>query len=442
MRGFYGKELMMSAKLEQTSQNTCRLGLLPWIMWGLGALFYCYEFCLQVSTSVMKDILMKEFQLSAASMANLSSFYLYAYALMQIPVGIMLDRFGARRLLTLASLCCALGALCFAYAHVYWVASFGRAMIGFGSAFAAVSCLQIAACWLPLRHFALMTGVLLTIGMLGAFIGEGPMAHLIEQFGWRETTQIFGFVGIGIAVLIYTIVRDRPVSENANCDRVLENNFFAGLTYVIRQPRVWIASIYGGLMYMSIISFTSLWGVPFLMASYGLTKTTAAFINSLSFLGFAAGAPFFGWLSDRIGRRKVPMGIAAVGATITLSASIFAAGHTLTYVSLLLTLFGFFTSAFLPVFSLAREVTPPETNATTLGFVNTLNMLGGAGAALLIGYLLDQNWDGRLVEGSRLYGTDAYHAALIILPMALVLALITLLFIKETHCKQLTEFNN
>lgn len=424
-----------------TETDQSRLGWLPWLMWGLGALFYCYEFCLQVSTSVMKDILMKEFSISATSLANLSSSYLYAYAIMQIPVGILLDRFGARRLLTLASLCCAAGALLFASAEAYWVAAIGRALIGFGSAFAAVSCLQIAASWLPLRLFALMTGVLLTIGMLGAFAGEGPLSHLISLFGWRQTMTLFGIVGIAIAALIFSIVRDRSVGENASRERVLDTNLLAGMKYVIRQKRVWIPSLYGGLMFLAIPGFTSLWGVPFLMSTYGIAKTQAAFINSLTFIGFAVGAPFFGWLSDRIGRRKVPMYIASIGALVQIMLMLYMPDVSLTVMGVVLTLFGFFTSGFLPVFSVCREVTPAETNATTMGFVNTLNTLGGAGAAVLIGFLLDSSWQGKMVDGIRVYSAESYHNALIILPAAILLALITLIFVKETHCKQLTEFN-
>lgn len=417
-----------------------QIGWLPWVFWGLGALFYCYEFFLQVSTSVMIDDLMREFHISATALGNLSSFYLYFYAIMQIPVGMLLDRFGARRLLTAATLFCASGALMFAYAKVFTIAAIGRSLIGFGSSFAAVSCMHIAASWLPVRRFALMTGALLTIGMLGAYAAEGPLSQLIEIFGWRDTLVMFGLIGVVLSLLIYTIVRDRSVSENTGHNRVLETNFSAGLKYIVKQPRVWIASVYGGLMFLTIPGFTSLWGVPYLSKLYDLTKTQAAYINSITFIGFAVGAPFFGWFSDRIGRRKVPMYIAAIGSLVTFSYILYAQDIPLMTMRVLLFLFGFFISAFLPVFSLARELTPPETNSTTLGLVNTFNSFGGAAAQVGIGYLLDLSWDGTMQAGRHVYSLEAFHYALTSIPIALALGVITLFFVKETYCKQLENY--
>lgn len=426
--------------IESNSSRREPIGLLPWFIWGLGALFYCYEFFLQVSTSVMVDDLMSEFKISATALGNLSSFYLYFYAIMQIPVGMLLDRFGARRLLTAATLFCAGGALLFASARVFTVAAIGRSLIGFGSAFAAVSCMHLAASWLPVKRFALMTGVLLTIGMLGAFAAEGPLSQLIEIFGWRHTLVLFGCIGVLLSILIYSVIRDRSVSENIGTERVLETHFLAGLKYVLKQPRVWIPSFYGGLMFSSIPGFTSLWGVPFLMTFYKLPKTKAAFINSLTFIGFAVGAPLFGWFSDRIGRRKTPMFIGSLGTLICMSTIIYVAHLSIITMATLLFLFGFFMGGFLPVFSVAREVTPPETNATTLGFVNMFNSFGGAAAAVGIGFILDLNWTGIKQAGRHVYDLHAYHIALSIIPISILLALFTLFFVKETYCKQLENY--
>ena len=245
--------------------DAARRGFMPWVFWGLAALFYCYEYFLQVSTSVMVDDLMREFKISATSLANLSSFYLYFYAIMQIPVGILLDRFGARRLLTAASLFCGTGALLFASAKVFWVAAIGRSLIGLGSSFAAVSCMHICASWLPLRHFALMTGLLLTMGMMGAFAAEGPLSHLITLLGWREALAIFGLLGLALAIAIYLVIRDRDVADNTQQAKTLNvEKFWSGLLYVLKNRQIWIVSAYGGLMFLAIPGFTSLWGVPFL----------------------------------------------------------------------------------------------------------------------------------------------------------------------------------
>lgn len=408
-------------------------GAMPWLMWTLGALFYCYEFCLQVSPSVMTDEIMKAFSVSASELGILSGFYLYAYTVMQIPVGILLDRFGPRRLLTLATICCALGSLLFGYAHVFTVAAVGRFMIGIGSAFAAVSCMHLAATWLPLRMFALMTGLMVTIGMLGAVGGEAPLSMLNNYLGWRETMILFGYIGIGLSVIIWLVIRDRVFPRHHRV--ITHEGFLSGAKHVLSNKQIWVTSIYGGLMYLPTPAFAGLWGVPFLVTFYQLPRTTAAFFISLIFIGWAVGSPLFGIVSDRIGRRKPPMYIGSIGALLTILAIIYVP-MPLTIMAILLFLFGFFSSGFLPAFSIAREINPPETNATALGFVNTLNSLGGALAQPFIGLILDMQWAGQMSdEGVRQYSVGNYHAALATVPICIAISLIILPLIKETYCR-------
>lgn len=412
---------------------------LPWLMWGLGALFYFYENFLQVSVSVIVDDLMRELHVSASQMGNLSAFYLYPYAILQIPVGILVDRYGPRRLLTSATVICALGAILFGMSHTFAMAAAGRFMMGFGSAFAAVSCMQIAASWLPLGRFALLTGSMLTIGMLGSFAAQGPLATIIPHLGWRNTIIAFGIFGILLAAIIYAVLRDRKVSDNLKTKKTLGPGLFAGFKHVFKNKQIWITSIYGGLMFLPVPGFAGLWGVTFLMQYYHIERMTAAYIVSMIFIGFSVGAPLLGWFSDRIGRRKVPMYIGSIGALTSIYTILYVYGLPLSTVAALFFAFGFFISGFLPVFSIARESNPPETNATALGFVNMLNTLGGAATQLVIGILLDLNWTGEMEAGIRLYDADDYHFALSILPISIAISLIFLFFLKETYCKQLTS---
>lgn len=423
-----------------TQQQSLKSLWLPWLMWGLGTCFYCYEFFLQVSPSVMVEDLMRDFRVTAAAFGNLSAFYLYAYAIMQIPVGMLIDRFGARRLLTIACLFCAAGALIFGTAHQFTIAAMGRTLIGIGSAFAAVSCMHIAASWLPLNRFALTTGLLLTIGMLGAAFGQGPLSVVIPLLGWRKTLIIFGLLGILLSIVFYIFVRDRDVNENAKLAPMLPPKFFSGLAHVTKNKALWAISIYGGLMFSTVPGFAGLWGVPFLTRFYGLNNTKAAFICSMVFIGFAVGAPLFGWFSDRICRRKTPMQIACLGSLVTLIPILYLNQLPLLLLIVLLFAFGFFISAFLPMFSLAREINPPETNATALGFANTWNSVGAALAQLLIGVLLDLSWNGDMLNGVRVYSNSDFHFALTFFPVAIILAFFSLFFVKETYCKPLQTY--
>lgn len=415
-------------------QSNAKPSILPWIMWGLGALFYCYEFCLQVSPSVMTTEIMHDFNVSASKLGNLSAFYLYAYTLMQIPVGILLDRFGPRRLLTLAILCCALGSFMLGTAKVFTIAALGRFLIGVGSSFAPVGCMHLAATLLPLNRFALMTGVMLTIGMAGAVGGEAPLSMMIAKLGWRETLIFFAGIGIILSIVIFAIIRDRIIlSQSYQSDS--KTGFLSGIRGVLRNKQLWIVSIYGGLMYLPTPAFAGLWGVSFLMQSYQLPRTSAAFYVSLIFIGWAIGSPLFGWFSDRICRRRPPMAIGSIGSLICILLILYVTSMPFALMGVLLFLFGFFSSGFLPAFSVAREISPLETNATALGFVNTLNNLGGALAQPFIGLLLDLQWNGAMSNSIRSYSVTDYHLAMITIPVCIAISILIIPFIRETYCK-------
>lgn len=366
---------------------------MAWFVWGLAVLFYCYEFLLQVSPGVMVSDLMRDFKLNAAQVGNLSALYIYIYAGMQIPVGILIDRFGPRRLLTFAAAICAIGSFLFGSAHLLSIAGLGRSLIGLGSAFAAISCLKLAANWFPLNRFALLTGLTVMVGMLGAINGQAPLALLIEHLSWRDSMQVLGLAGLVLAGLIYLIVRDNPADATTQPEASIKKpRLWQGLKYIFGNKQTWIASIYGGLMYAPTTAFAGLWGVPFLMSVYHISRPAAAGMISFIFIGWVIGSPFWGWFSDRLQRRKSPLIIAAIGALCTMCCIIYLVNLPLLGMNVLLLAFGFFSGGFLPVFSIVKEINPPQHNATALGFVNTLNMVGGALAQPFIGYILDFYW--------------------------------------------------
>jgi MFS family permease len=409
---------------------------LPWLMWALATTFYCYETLLQVSPGVMVNDLMKAFSANAAQLGLLASIYFYAYSSMQIPVGILIDRLGPRRLLTVATLICGSGALIFSFSQFLFVAGIGRLLIGLGSAFAVVGCMQICATWLPLRYFASLTGTMVTMGMIGAICGEAPLSLMVGHFGWRQTLFIFGIVGIVLSFTIWLLIRDRNPSRPAPVVSS-ETSLFEGLKIVLKNKQNLIIAAYGALMYAPTTTFGGLWGVPFLMSSYHLDRPLAATLISILFIGWAVGSPIFGIISDRIKRRRTPMIIANYGALAMLSVILFVPNLSLYILGACLFLFGFFSSGFLPSFSLIREINPYNVNATSIGFMNAFNMLTGAILQPLVGIILDLTWNGTMQAGVREYSVGSFHTALIVLPIGLVLGLLTLPFIKETYCKSL-----
>lgn len=411
--------------------------LIPWMIWGLACLFYFYECLLQVSPGVMSNELMRDFSVTSQTLGILSGIYFYSYAAMQIPGGVLMDYFGPHRLLTLATVVCAISTIAFGMTDSFFMACIARLMIGFGSAFAAVGTMKLAANWFPAQRFALLTGLMVTIGMMGAIGGEAPLALLIDNFGWRHSMIIMGSIGMIIALLLLIIAKDAPshLSSITQHHDLEEEKLLPSLFALVKNKQLWLVALFGGLMYMATPVFCGLWGVPFLMNKMEIAKATAANYISLVFIGWAIASPLWGIFSNRIGLRKPPMYIGCIGALICSSFFIFAPTKSALAMEFSLFAFGIFSAGFLPAFSVAKELCNKKYVATGLSFMNMMNMIGIALAQPLIGLILDKMWQGQLSGTVRVYPLEAYYTALAILPMGMFIALIILPRIKETYCQ-------
>ncbi|PJD94347.1 MAG: MFS transporter [Legionella sp.] len=410
--------------------------MMPWIVWGLGCLFYFYECLLQVSPSVMSNELMHDFVVTSQTLGILSGIYFYSYAAMQLPGGLLLDYFGPHRLLTIATLICAVSTIAFGLTDNFLMACIARLMIGCGSAFAAIGTMKLAANWFPAYKFALLTGLMVTLGMLGAIGGEAPLALLIDHLGWRHSMVVMGMIGLLLTILILLIARDTPKNyRTQEHGEPQKENLLKSLTELIKNKQLWLVALYGGLMYLATPVFCGLWGVPFLMGKMHIAKATAANYVSLVFVGWAIASPLWGIYSNRIGLRKPPLYIGCVGALICSTLFIFAPVHTTFLMQFLLFAFGIFSAGFLPAFSVAKELCNKNYVATGLSFMNMMNMIGIALAQPFIGYILDKMWDGQMNGKIRAYPVDAYHTALALLPLCMFIALLLLPKIKETYCQ-------
>ena len=150
----------------------------------LAAFFYCYEFVLRIIPGILQSELSVHFgHISAAMFGQISALYYFAYSPMQLPVGMLMDRFGPRRLLTIACACCCLGSYMFAYGTWLPLVGFGRFLVGFGSSFAFVGVLTLSTMWLPKELFSLFAGIMTTLSMLGNVYAEMKITKAILATG-------------------------------------------------------------------------------------------------------------------------------------------------------------------------------------------------------------------------------------------------------------------
>ena len=178
----------------------------PWVIWGLGALFFFIGYVPRVITGVITPHLMQDFAVMAGAIGTLTSFYFYPYVFMQIPVGLLVDRFGPRILLTIMIALSALSCLLFSRAVDIHLAQVSRLLLGFSAAFAFVGALKLAAEWFPPARIGLLTGLTQSLGMLGAVIGEHPTAVTVAALGWRGTLMLVSIILFILAGLVFVIV--------------------------------------------------------------------------------------------------------------------------------------------------------------------------------------------------------------------------------------------
>lgn len=407
-----------------------------WTIWLLSAVFMFYKYAIEVSPSVMTATLMRTFHISGVDLGNLAACYFYAYLLLQIPAGLLLDRFGPRKTTTLAIALCAVGSLIFAKAETLLVAGIGRFLTGAGAAFAAVNCLKLIANWFPLRHFAFMAGLMMTMAMLGAVGGQAPLAAFIQKMEWRYAIEMIGIVGLILAAVFWLVVRDRAPNHSREKHLVPSRvSFLDCVKQIFKNPQSWWLSAYSGFAFAPVMVFGGLWGVSFITEAFKLSSNISAQMVSLIFIGFAVGAPVFGWFSDWISRRRIVMLWGTIVALISISAVIYAPVLSVSALAFLLFMFGFAISSFLLCFTMIREINMPILAATAIGFMNAFDALLGAFSDPLTGKFLDLAWSGQLVDGARIFSVSAYKAAFLTIPVFLIISLITLLKIKETHCK-------
>jgi MFS family permease len=385
---------------------------------------------------------MRDFHITSQTLGILSGIYFYSYAAMQMPAGVLMDTFGPRRVLTLATAICAVSTLAFALTESFFMACMARLMIGFGSAFAAIGAMKLAAVWFKPERFAFLVGLMVTIGMLGAIGGEAPLALMIDVLSWRDSMLIMGIVGLGVALLIYLIVRDAPQTSNPKQSKIKteELPLSQSLRPLFKNKKLWVVATYSGLMFMSTPVFCGLWGVPFLMLKLHLSKTVAANYVSLVFVGWIIAGPLWGIYSNRIGLRKPSLYIASVGALMCSLIFIYAPITTPWLMQLSLLAFGIFSAGFLPGFAIAKELCDTRYTATGVSIMNMMNTVGIALAQPAIGYILDLLWKGEMAaDHVRVYSLSSFHIALSLLPIGIFIALILLPRVPETFCKHVHD---
>ena len=401
-----------------------------WLIFLLSASFLFYKYILQISPAIMSNELMQTFSLTGTSLGFLVGSYYYTYLIMQIPSGVLLDKYGVRTVTVIAILLCAIGGFLFAISWSFNIAYFSRLLIGFGAAFATTSYMKFSSIWFPPNYFTLLSCLFGTACMLGAGTAQAPLAHLVHYLGWRGTLLVCGLGGIILAVLFGSLITDKKKPSLSAVSEKSEFHF-RDIWSLFQKRNNWPLILYGGLAFTPVSVFGGLWGVPFLITAYALPKSVAATSVSLVFFGFAAGGILVGWISKYYEKKWSILMLGTTSATLSLMIVLYIPHLPLWLLNMTIFSFGLGSSGFLVSYSIAKSTNSITLVGTVIGVMNMGDPIFGALAEPLIGKILDLYWDGKLIQGGRVFSLEAYHLGLSVLVGYMVLALLSGYFIKE-----------
>jgi sugar phosphate permease len=410
-----------------------------WLVWACAALFFGYQFLLRVSPSVMTQELMTDFHVDACALGTLTSCYFYAYVLLQLPVGTLLDKFGPRRLLTFAALLCTGGSLLFSSAETLALASLGRFLIGAGSAFGFLSCMKVGALWFPPQRISMVVGFTLFLGFTGALSGSYPMSFLVDALGWREAVWATAGGGVVLAFLIAIVVRDHPSKslrayiEQHHAIGNPSLNIWKGLKIIVKKSQTWLLAFYGFMMFVPLVGFADLWGVPFLIHVHHMDKQSASFSAAFLYVGVALGTPILAFLSDWFRQYKFTLLWSALGTLIPFIIVVYVPDLPAFIIISMLFIAGLFLGGQFMTYSIITEINPLSVSGMATGFQNMLCLISGIIFQPFIGWLLDWFWEEAYENGIRLYSSVAYQMAITSVIVALLFAVLAALFIREAY---------
>jgi sugar phosphate permease len=407
-----------------------------YLIFGILALSYILVYFHRLCAAVVAVDMMKDLNAGGVLMGLLGAAYFYPYAFMQLPAGLLADSWGPRRTITLFFSIAFIGSIVQGTApNVFWAIA-GRTMVGVGAAMLFVPTMKILAEWFTKKQFSAMTGVLIAMGGIGTLIATSPLALMSNAFGWRLSFVSIGIITLFAALLVGLIVRDRPADagfeppEHNEDDRDERISLGRGVRLVLGNPRFWALGLWFFFGCAIFFAFGGLWGGPYLMQVYGLSKAESGNILSMLAAGMIIGSPLLSFLSDRVfmSRKNVIILASALSLMLTSVLAFHTTGLSALFLYAFCFLLGLSTNAIVVIgFTAAKELFPVSIAGTSTGLVNLFPFLGGAIFQPILGQILESHGT---TAGA--FTAQGYEAAFFLLFCCSCAALVCSFFIADT----------
>jgi sugar phosphate permease len=367
------------------------------VVFGIALASFVLSFFHRTAPAAIAADLPREFAIGGATLGALAATYFYVYTVLQIPVGVLADTLGPRRILAGGSFVAGVGSFAFALAPTWEVAAAGRTLVGVGVSVAFIAILKVGAVWFPANRFATLTGVTMLVGNLGAVAAGAPLAWIVGYTTWRTVFVALALLSLGLALASWLRVRDRPeemgfapVRGAATRTEGAATHWVQALGRVLANPATWPVLFVNIGIGGSYLAFGGLWAVPFLVETQGMARVVAAYHASVLLLGVAFGSLLIGIVSDRLGSRRGVMRVYALFYVLSWLPWVLHARWPLAGTLAWFAVMGLLIPAFTLSWTMAKEANRPEHSGIATSVVNIGAFLGAGILQPLVGWVLDR----------------------------------------------------
>ncbi|MET7377875.1 MFS transporter [Streptomyces sp. NPDC005526] len=380
-------------------------------VWGVGVAVYFVAVIFRTSLGVAGLDAAVRFHVNASALSTFSILQLLVYAGMQIPVGLLVDRLGTKRVLGLGVVLFTAGQLGFAFSTSYGTALASRALLGCGDAMTFISVLRLGTRWFPARRGPLVAQLAGLVGMAGNLVSTLVLARLLHSLGWTAAFAGSALAGVTVLVLLLLFLRDHPEGHEP---APLSHH---GAAYVRRQiaaawrePGTRLGLWVHFTTQFPAMVFLLLWGLPFLVQAQGLSRASAGELLTLVVLSNMVVGLVYGQVVARHHAARLPLALGTVTATAGMWAATLAYPGERAPMWLLValcTVLGACGPASMIGFDFARPANPPERQGTASGITNMGGFVASMTTLLAIGVLLDATGDDYTIAFSAVFVLQA-----------------------------------
>ena len=417
-----------------TTKSTFMRLKAPIALWSIATTFFAFQFILRLSVGILREDIIQKFHIDTAAFGTMAGYYYLGYAGMQIPLGIMLDKFNFRIVTALAIMLSVVGTLTFVLANDWNIVLLGRFLIGAGSAVGFLAVAKVIKLFFEEKYHAFMIGFAFTFGLTGAVFGGTPMRLIFNHFGYYASFMALAVTGTIIAAVVL-MVKDKRIERVDTSPNAHPS--FRQIIKLIFNPMVFFVGIAGGLMVGPLEGFADVWAMPFFQHVHYLSENDAIFVASLVFLGMCVGGPLLAYLAKMTGSNILIIAMSGAFTVIVFFIIFFVRELSTTALSALMFYLGILCCYQVLVFAFVSDIVEKSCAGIAIAIINCFNMSFGHFFHKIISTTIQKYWDGTVnMEGLPIYNYESYIYGLLVIPVGCLAGTVIFLYMAFIKVKK------